>query len=107
MVASIGRDRLRDCLNDVDYPADKDQIVAVAVKNGCEDAARALRAIPPEVYGNVAEVLASVTLSDDELDDSDKAAARRTQDKPGRAETAKDVPVTNPIVEELGENRGS
>ncbi len=40
--------------------------------------ARALRAMPPETYANMAEVLASVSLSDGTLDDADKAAARRT-----------------------------
>lgn len=78
MVASIAQSRLRDCLYDVDFPAHKDQIVDVAMKNDCEDAARALRAMPPETYANMAEVLASVSLSDGTLDDADKAAARRT-----------------------------
>lgn len=107
MAASIAQSRLRECLYDVDFPADKDQIVSVAIKNGCEDAARALRAMPPETYANIAEVLASVTLSDGELSAADKATARRTHTHPGLAETAKDIGPVNPIVEELGENRGS
>lgn len=107
MVASTTRARVRDCLYDVDFPADKDDLVAAAERNDCMDAARALRAIPPETYANVAEVLASVNLSDDDLSEADEAAARRTHTKPGRAESAKDVPAANPIVEELGENRGS
>ncbi|WP_131590570.1 DUF2795 domain-containing protein [Mycolicibacterium setense] len=78
MVASVIQSRLRDCLYDVDFPADKDQIVNVAMKNACEDAARALRAMPPETYANMAEVLASVSLSDGNIDDGDKAAVRRT-----------------------------
>jgi hypothetical protein len=52
-------------------------------------------------------VLASVTLDDDDLSDSDKAAARRTHTKPGLADNAKDLGPVNPIVEELGENRYS
>jgi len=62
--------RLRHCLNDVGYPADKDALLEAAARNGCDhETARALRAIPPETYANLSPV--------------------------------------NPIVEELGENRGS
>ncbi len=108
MVASSTPDRLRQCLNDVDFPADKDALVETAERNGCaDDAARALRAIPAETYANIGQVLASVTLDDDRLDDSDKAAARRLHTKPGLAESAKDIGRQSPIVEELGENRGS
>lgn len=34
--------------------------------------------MPPETYANMAEVLASVSLSDGNIDDGDKAAVRRT-----------------------------
>jgi hypothetical protein len=107
MVASILSARLRDCLNDADFPAGKNDLVEVAVRNGCPDAAQALRGIPPETYANMAEVLASVTLADDSLGESDKAMARRTHTKPGLAEGAKDIGTPSPIVEELGENRDS
>src|SRR3954447_20009105 len=107
MVASTTRARLRKCLYDVDFPADKDNLVAAAERNDCMDAARALRAIPPETYANVGQVLASVDLSDDDLSESDKAAARRTHTKPRLAQTSKDIPASSPIVEELGENRDS
>jgi hypothetical protein len=63
-VVSIARSRVRDCLYDVHFPAGKDEIMAVAVRNECEDAITALRAIPTEIYANVAEVLACVTLAD-------------------------------------------
>jgi hypothetical protein len=106
MVASTTRSRLRDCLNDVDFPADKGNLVEAAVRNGCdEDTVRALRAIPPETYANFSQVLASVPLADTLLSDAEKAVARRVHTKRGLAEGAKDIPAPSPIVEELGENR--
>ena len=108
MAASTNRSRLHECLVDADFPADKDQLVAVATRNGCDDdTIRALRAIPPESYANLSEVLASVAHDDDGLSDAEKAQAHRIHTKPGLAQSAKDIPPQNPIVEELGENRGS
>lgn len=108
MAASTTPSRLRNCLNDVDYPADKDALLEAAARNGCDDeTARALRAIPPETYANLSEVLASVTLGDDDLTEAEKAEAHRVHTKPGLAQSAKDVSPVNPIVEEVGENRGS
>jgi hypothetical protein len=109
MPAATTRNRLRQYLNDVDYPADKDALLESADHNGCdEDTARALRAIPPETYANFGEVLSSVPLTDDDdLSDSEKAAAHRVHTKPNVAQSARDVGPVNPIVEELGENRGS
>jgi hypothetical protein len=44
MVASTTRSRLRACLNDVDFPADKDNLLQAAARNGCDDeTTRALR----------------------------------------------------------------
>lgn len=107
-MASTTPSRLRHCLNDVDYPADKDALLAAASRNGCDDETiRTLRAIPLETYANLSEVMASVTLADDDFTDADKAQAHRIHPKPGLAQSEKDVPPVNPIVEELGENRGS
>jgi hypothetical protein len=108
MAASTTPSRLRHCLNDVDYPADKDALLDAAARNGCDDeTSRALRAIPPEIYANLSEVMASVTLGDDDLSDAEKAEAHRVHTKPGLAQSAKDIQPANPIIEELGENRGS
>ena len=109
MAAATTRSRLRQYLNDVDYPADKDALLEAANRNGCdEDTGRALRAIPPETYANFTEVLSSVTLTDDDdLTDAQKAEAHRVHTKANVAQSAKDVGPVNPIVEELGENRGS
>jgi hypothetical protein len=76
-------------LADVDFPADKDALLAAAERNGADEATiRALRAVPPVEYGSVREILASVETSDP--DPSERPA-----------------PPVNPIEEELGENRGS
>jgi Protein of unknown function (DUF2795) len=109
MVASTTPSQLRQCLNDVDFPANKQDLLDAADRNGCDDdTIRALRGIPPETYNNAAQVSASVTIADDrDIQNGDKAAARRSHTKPGLAETAKDIPVQSPIVDELGENRGS
>ncbi|OBG49323.1 MULTISPECIES: DUF2795 domain-containing protein [unclassified Mycobacterium] len=109
MVASTTQSQLRQCLSDVDFPANKQDLLAAAGRNGCDDnTIRALRGIPPETYNNATQVAASVTIADDrDTQDGDKAAARRTHTKPGLAEGAKDIGVQSPIVDELGENRGS
>lgn len=91
MVASTTRSELRKCLNDVDFPANKQDLLDAADRNGCaDDTVRALRAIPPETYTNVAQVASSVTIADD-------------RDGDGAGKSA----PHSPIVEELGENRGS
>ena len=44
MAASTTPSRLRHCLNDVDFPADKDALLDAATRNGCDDeTSRALR----------------------------------------------------------------
>ncbi|OBI96160.1 hypothetical protein A5625_07895 [Mycobacterium sp. 1465703.0] len=109
MVASTTPSQLRRCLSDVDFPANRQDLLSAAERNGCDgETIRALRAVPPETYANAAQVTASVTIADDrDVADSDTAAARRTHTQPGRAESAKEIPAQNPIVDELGENRGS
>lgn len=109
MVASTTSSQLRLCLSDVDFPANKQDLLDAAGRNGCDDQTlRALRGIPPETYATVAQVAASVTIADErDVQGSDMAAARRSHTKPGLAESAKDIQAQSPIVEELGENRGS
>lgn len=109
MVASTTVNQLRQCLNDVDFPANKQDLLDAADRHGCDDETiRALRAIPPETYTNVAQVTSSITIADDHgIGAADKAAARQSHTTPGVAENAKDIRTRNPIVDELGENRGS
>jgi hypothetical protein len=65
MTAYTTRERLRACLNEIDFPAGKDELVYAAQELGDEITARALRAIPPVDYANLAEVVASVRFEDD------------------------------------------
>ncbi len=75
----------------MDFPANKRDLLDAAERNGCADeTVRALRAIPPETYTNVAQVASSVTIADDRDGDGAGKSAPRS-----------------PIAEELGENRGS
>ncbi|WP_338595379.1 DUF2795 domain-containing protein [Saccharopolyspora sp. SCSIO 74807] len=104
------RETLKASLSGVDFPASKDQLVQFANNNGVdEETVRALRAMPPADYDNVTEVVRSVPLERGEEEgqsDSDKAQQNRRPQKGGLAEHQAEVPA-NPIVEELGENRGS
>jgi uncharacterized Zn finger protein (UPF0148 family) len=53
--------QLKMALRDVDYPAGKEELIRAAEAAGTpEDVMRALRAIPPEVYRNRAEVARSI-----------------------------------------------
>lgn len=91
MVASTTTRQLRKCLNDVDFPANKQDLLDAAGRNGCDgETVRALRGIPPETYTNIGQVASSVTIADER--DDERAARAGTE---------------SPIVEELGENRGS
>ncbi|WP_158839776.1 DUF2795 domain-containing protein [Saccharothrix deserti] len=65
MSAYTTRERLRQCLKEIDFPASKDELIYAAQELGDEMTARALRAIPPVDYANMAEVIASVRFDDD------------------------------------------
>lgn len=109
MVASTTVNQLRQCLVDVDFPANKQDLLDAAGRHGCDDETiHALRAIPRETYANVGQVTSSVTIADgQDVCDGDKAAARQSHTKPGLAENGKDIPTQSAIVDELGDNRGS
>lgn len=85
---------VREALRDVDYPASKDDLLASACRNNASDEVdRALRAVPPVVYENLAEVLASVHTDDEppEVTARLQAQRRREHAHPGLAERAKDT----------------
>lgn len=89
MNPTTDRERLARALDDVAFPADKDALLAGAQRNGADDdTVRALRAVPVVDYRSIGEVLASV------------------QGPPAEEDRATGHPPS-PIVEELGENRGS
>lgn len=98
--------RLHAALSEADFPAEKDQLVQYAQRAGADnDTMHELNAIPAETYGSLAEVERAVSFGPPE-NERERAQRRRSHDKPGLAEQAKDV-TEHPIVSELGENRGS
>jgi hypothetical protein len=98
--------RLRAALSEADFPADREELVRCAERLDADAATlRELKGIPPETYANLAEVERAVSFASPEYD-RERAERRRAHDKPGLSERAKDV-EEHPIVEELGENRGS
>jgi uncharacterized protein DUF2795 len=66
MSASTTRPRVEAALQAVDFPADRDVLVAAAEQAGDEQTARAVRAIPPVEYGGLGDVLASVAIVDED-----------------------------------------
>ena len=63
---------VQDLLQDGDFPADKEALVAHAEsRGGAQDSAagRALRAMPLGTYNNISEVRSSVALPPDETPD--------------------------------------
>ncbi len=62
-------DRVQEALNDLDFPAAKDDIVAHAQERGGDgDVLKMLRAIPVDTYRNISELRSSVRLDPDERD---------------------------------------
>lgn len=102
-VAVTDPDALARWMGDVDFPASKEQLVAHAERSGADP--EVLRALPLADYRNLDEVMQSVPVAV-ERTEADRARQRREHTKPGLAEHMKDIP-RSPIVEELGENRGS
>ncbi|OQO89743.1 DUF2795 domain-containing protein [Saccharomonospora piscinae] len=99
-------ERLHSALSGADFPAQRDDLVRSAENaNADADTIKELRGIPPESYGSLADVERAVSFASPESD-HERAKRRGRHTKPGLAEQEKDVPE-HPIVEELGENRGS
>ena len=110
MPAYTTPDELKSALNDVDYPAGKEELQQTARDNGAvEQTVQALRALPPVEYHSFTEVLASVDILDEapEFAAAEQAQRRRLHTHSGLAEQSKDVPAPSPVIDELGENRGS
>jgi hypothetical protein len=90
---SVTADEVVRCLGEVDYPADKDTLLAAAERAGASPGVvRALRAIPPSVdYRNDDEVVRSLRLDPAPGRDPGAAAQQARYDsKPGIAETSRD-----------------
>ena len=72
--------RVAETLNDIDFPAAKDEIVRHAQARGAsDDAMRLLRALPLATYQNISEIRSSVPL--DPAEDEGRSAG----DLAGRA----------------------
>jgi Protein of unknown function (DUF2795) len=72
-------DQVRQCLGDVDFPADKDTLVAAVERAGApEDVVKAIRAIPPVDYGSKDEIVSSVPVDPDPSVDEVRGAQRRS-----------------------------
>ncbi|GAA3724532.1 hypothetical protein HDA32_002936 [Spinactinospora alkalitolerans] len=103
---------VKRALSDLDYPADKERVVACAERNAAsEEALRALRTLPLGDYANEAEVLRSLPVDPAAPEERTRAerarqSRERTRTRPGLAEHMTDTPPS-PIEEELGENRES
>ena len=54
-------DRLREALREVDFPADKDELIRAArAADAADDVIRALRVLPPVEYAGWSEVARSI-----------------------------------------------
>lgn len=69
---------LQQALNDLDFPATKDEIVTHARQRGDREAVDLLRTLPVATYLNIAELRASVRL-DAAADDGQTAALKAEQ----------------------------
>lgn len=107
---STDRDSLKQALSSADFPANKDDLLTHVQRNSADgDVLHALRAMPPAQYENIGEVIQSVPMgkgAEQGQSASDKAQESRHNSNSGLAEHQTEIP-SNPIVDELGENRGS
>lgn len=111
MSSTATLEQVRQALDGLNYPANKEDVVEHAVRQGAEERVLGpIRALPVAVYENREQVLAAVPLdqgpADEDRDMQDKANERRHHTHPGLAEHEKQTP-RSPIEEGLGYNRGS
>ncbi|WP_197320337.1 DUF2795 domain-containing protein [Saccharomonospora sp. NB11] len=98
--------RLHAALAEADFPADRAELVRCAERAGADaDTLRELKGMPDETYAGLGEVERAVSFVTP-ADIRDRVQRRRQHTKPGLSEQATEV-EPHPIVEELGENRGS
>jgi hypothetical protein len=94
---AVTTDEVMSYLADVDYPADKETLLAAAERHGApQEVLRAIRAIPPVDYRSRAEVIQSVRTDPYPLRDPHTAAEQARQNSRSRvAEPLRD-PGTSP-----------
>jgi Protein of unknown function (DUF2795) len=92
VAGSVTADEVLQHLVDVDFPADKDALVAAAERHGAGDeVVRAIRAVPPVDYRNKDEVVRSLRLDPAPHRDPGLASEQARQDaQPGIAEHLRD-----------------
>jgi hypothetical protein len=98
-----GTDEIRSVLDDLDFPASKEQVVEHArhASSPGSNAERALAALPPGDYANVGEVLRSVPADPAPgRTESERMAQHRQHRKPLLAEHMRDRDLP-PVEEEL------
>jgi hypothetical protein len=93
---AITPDTVLGYLEDVDYPADKDTLLAAAQRHSAPDEVlKAIRAIPPVDYRSRAEVARSVAVDPGSGRSPSLAAEQaRTKAPPGLAEHMRDPRTT-------------
>ncbi|WP_433271187.1 DUF2795 domain-containing protein [Actinosynnema sp. CS-041913] len=64
MAATTTRKLLAECLSEVDFPADKNDLVDAAIRKGDPTAVQALREVPAAEYADLDEVLRAVTFGE-------------------------------------------
>ncbi|WP_019808372.1 DUF2795 domain-containing protein [Saccharomonospora halophila] len=100
-------DKLREALSGADFPTDRDELVRQAERSEADsETIRALRAIPPTDYADLTEVERSVSFEQPQPAGEEARRRHTRHDKAGVAGSEQEVPQ-HPMVEELGENRGS
>lgn len=65
MGSTLTRDHLKECLDEIDFPASRDDLLDAAIRKGDPTAVQALRAIPVADYSNLAEVFGAVKFAED------------------------------------------
>lgn len=86
--------QVAEALNDLDFPADKDQIVTHSEQYGDWNVVRLLKALPVATYRNIAELRSSVRLepgADEGQTPSLKAEQSRSQHSHRIAEHLREV----------------
>jgi hypothetical protein len=97
--------KIKEALNDLDFPASKEEIVEHARSRGVRrDADQALSALPPAEYANLQEVLRSVPLDPAPDRSETERAEQRRHGKSGLAEHERAGRVP-PVQDELRRRR--
>jgi hypothetical protein len=97
MPAKVNQRQLHEALVDVDYPADKEQLLRHAERNGADEQVRsALQGLPPVEYENFAQVLSSVTTVEavGEQSPAEKALRARERHRARVAEHLREIDET-------------